>query len=143
MQKLYLKEGMTLLDIGLRLGASFLLKLRKNIRSKGQVLPLSHEQYEEFQRRIKAEGLEDYLTVELMDYRDLANSGKTFDRVVSVGMVEHVGRDNYQLFYGLCQQSLKRRRACSFFILSAPLKEHPGDAWIKKVYFPRRYDPPA
>lgn len=33
-----------------------------------------------------------------MDYRDLPESGLKFDRVVSVGMLEHVGRDNYELF---------------------------------------------
>lgn len=42
--------------------------------------------------------MEDYLEVKLMDYRDLPKSGLEFDRVVSVGMVEHVGRENYQLF---------------------------------------------
>ncbi len=87
-----------------------------------------------------AEGLEDYLTVELMDYRDLANSGKTFDRVVSVGMVEHVGRDNYQLIYGLCQQSLKDGG-----VFLASFYQRPEGAsrrcMDQKVYFPRRCDP--
>ncbi len=34
-----------------------------------------------------------------MDYRDLEKSGMTFDRIVSVGMLEHVSRDNYPLFF--------------------------------------------
>ena len=50
-----------------------------------------------FKSRIQKEHLEDYLTVELIDYRDLPKWGKRFDRVVSVGMLEHVGRENYQL----------------------------------------------
>ncbi len=42
--------------------------------------------------------MEDQLTVKRMDYRDIPQYGKRFDRVISVGMVEHVGRGNYQLF---------------------------------------------
>lgn len=57
-----------------------------------------------------AEGLEDRLRVELMDYRDLAHSGWHFDRVVSVGMVEHVGRDNYGLFLDNAQAVLEDGR---------------------------------
>lgn len=82
LKKLYLKEGMSLLDIGC--GWGFLL--------------------------IEAEHLEDLLTVELMDYRDLPKYGKTFDRVVSVGMVEHVGRDNYRLFMDCVKEMLPARR---------------------------------
>ena len=123
LQKLYLKEGMTLLDIGCGWGF-LLIEAAKKYKIKGTGITLSHEQYEEFQRRIKAEGLEDYLTVELMDYRDLANSGKTFDRVVSVGMVEHVGRDNYQLFMDCVSKVLKDGGVFLLHFISA-LKEHP------------------
>ncbi|HIZ43267.1 MAG TPA: class I SAM-dependent methyltransferase [Firmicutes bacterium] len=73
-------------------------------------MTLSEEQYKEFRRRIEAEHLEDLLTVELMDYRDLPKYGKTFDRVVSVGMVEHVGRDNYRLFMDCVKEMLPARR---------------------------------
>ena len=81
---------------------------------------------EEFRRRIEAEHLEDLLTVELMDYRDLPKYGKTFDRVVSVGMVEHVGRDNYRLFMDCVKEMLPARRrsttASSTFIRSCSPK---------------------
>ena len=60
--------------------------------------------------RIKEQHLEDYLTVELMDYRDLPKTGKKFDRVVSVGMVEHVGRENYKLFNDRCKSCIEKRR---------------------------------
>lgn len=97
LKKLYLKEGMTLLDIGCGWGF-LLIEAAKKYGIHGTGITLSKEQHKEFQRRIEAEHLEELLTVELMDYRDLPKYGKKFDRVVSVGMVEHVGRDNYQLF---------------------------------------------
>ena len=79
--------------------------------------------------------MEDYLTVELMDYRDLPQLGRQFDRVVSVGMVEHVGRKNYQLFNDCVNQVLKDEGVYLLHFISA-LKEHSGDAWIKKYIFP-------
>lgn len=69
-----------------------LIEAARKYKIHGTGITLSHEQYAEFQKRIKDQGLEDYLTVELMDYRDLPKSGYQFDRVVSVGMLEHVGR---------------------------------------------------
>ena len=92
LEKLHLEEGMTLLDIGCGWGF-LLIEAAKKYKIKGMGITLSHEQYAEFSRRIKEQHLEDYLTVELMDYRDLPKTGKKFDRVVSVGMVEHVGRE--------------------------------------------------
>ena len=91
--------------------------------------------YAEFQRRIKDQGLEDYLTVELMDYRDLPKKEYQFDRVVSVGMLEHVGRDNYQLFLDCVEKVLKPGGLFLLHFISA-LKEHPGDPWVKKYIFP-------
>ena len=134
LHKLCLKEGMSLLDIGCGWGF-LLIEAAKKYKIKGTGITLSHEQYDEFKRRISAQGLEDYLTVELMDYRDLPSSGKTFDRVVSVGMVEHVGRENYQLFMDSVSKVLKDGGVFLLHFISA-LKEHPGDAWIKKYIFP-------
>ena len=96
LKKLHLEEGMSLLDIGCGWGF-LLIEAAKKYKVHGTGITLSHEQYAEFQRRIKDQGLEDYLTVELMDYRDLPKKEYQFDRVVSVGMLEHVGRDNYHL----------------------------------------------
>ena len=134
LQKLNLKEGMTLLDIGCGWGF-LLIEAAKKYKIKGLGITLSHEQHEEFQRRIEAEGLQDLLKVELMDYRDLPKSGYTFDRIVSVGMVEHVGRPNYQLFIDCARDVLKDGGVFLLHFISA-LKEHPGDAWIKKYIFP-------
>lgn len=134
LKKLYLKEGMTLLDIGCGWGF-LLIEAAKKYGIHGTGITLSKEQHKEFQRRIEAEHLEELLTVELMDYRDLPKLGKKFDRIVSVGMVEHVGRDNYQLFMDCAKKVMQPGGMFLLHFISA-LKEHAGDAWIKKYIFP-------
>lgn len=134
LEKLYLKEGMSLLDIGCGWGF-LLIEAAKKYRIKGTGITLSTEQHKKFRERIAEEGLEDYLTVELMDYRDLPKSGLLFDRVVSVGMVEHVGRENYKLFIDCVNQSLKPGGVFLLHFISS-LTEHVGDPWIRKYIFP-------
>lgn len=132
--KLQLEKGMTLLDIGC--GWGFLLKeAAKKYGIKGTGITLSKEQYQKFSEDIKKEGLEDQLTVKLMDYRDLENSGMEFDRVVSVGMLEHVGRGNYELYMKNVNAVLKPKGLFLLHYISA-LREHEGDPWIKKYIFP-------
>ncbi len=134
LKKLYLKPGMELLDIGCGWGY-LLIQAAKKYGVKGMGITLSKEQQAGFQKRIKEEGLENLLTVERMDYRDLPNCGRTFDRVVSVGMVEHVGRDNYSQFLSCAKEVMKPGGLFLLHFISA-LKEHPGDPWIKKYIFP-------
>ena len=134
LQKLNLKEGMTLLDVGCGWGY-LLMEAAKKYKIKGVGITLSQEQCTEFNRRIRQEGLQESLKVQIMDYRDLPQSGYTFDRVVSVGMAEHVGRPNYQLFISCVSQVLKEGGVFLLHFISA-LKEHAGDPWIKKYIFP-------
>lgn len=134
LEKLYLKEGMRLLDIGCGWGF-LLIEAAKKYKIKGVGITLSKEQRREFKQRITCEGLEDYLTVELMDYRDLSKMNLSFDRVVSVGMLEHVGRDNYRLFTDCVNQVMKPGGVFLLHFISA-LAEHPGDPWIRKYIFP-------
>lgn len=134
LEKLHLKEGMTLLDIGC--GWGFLLK--EAIREygvKGVGITLSKEQYKKISLDIEEEGLKDKLEVKLMDYRDLKDSGRKFDRVVSVGMLEHVGRGNYGLFLKNVDAVLKPSGLFLLHYISA-LSEFDGDAWVKKYIFP-------
>ena len=113
LKKLYLQEGMSLLDIGCGWGFLLIEAAKKyGVRCVG--ITLSKEQYAEFERKIEEEHLEQLVSVKLMDYRDLPELGQSFDRVVSVGMVEHVGRNNYQLFI----DSVKKVRRF-FFLLSS------------------------
>lgn len=134
LEKLHLQKGMSLLDIGCGWGF-LLITAAKKYGIRGTGITLSEEQYKECNRRIAAEGLEDLLTVKLMDYRDLPKCGMAFDRVVSVGMVEHVGRDHYPLFIDCVNKVMKPGGLFLLHFISA-LKEHAGDPWIKRYIFP-------
>ena len=134
LKKLYLKKDMTLLDIGCGWGY-LLIRAAKEYETRGVGITLSKEQKKKFEERIKAEGLTGRVSVELMDYRDLENWGRTFDRVVSVGMLEHVGRDNYGLFVKNAEAVLNPGGLFLLHYISA-LKEYPGDPWMKKYIFP-------
>lgn len=98
-------------------------------------ITLSSEQYKAFNEKIKEEDLSKKLSVELMDYRDLPKTNLSFDRVVSIGMLEHVDRKNYSLFLSCVNSVLKSKGLFLLHFISA-LKEYPGDAWIKKYIFP-------
>ncbi|GMQ89651.1 MAG: class I SAM-dependent methyltransferase [Gammaproteobacteria bacterium] len=104
-RKLRLEPGQTLLDIGCGWGALILWAARHyGVRAHG--ITLSEEQYRYALRRIRAEGLENQVTVELRDYRDLPDQPQ-YDRVVSVGMFEHVGRKNFDAYFRAAKRALK------------------------------------
>lgn len=134
LKKLYLKKDMTLLDIGCGWGY-LLIRAAKEYGVQGVGITLSKEQKNKFEERIKEEGLTGRVSVELMDYRDLKSWDRTFDRVVSVGMLEHVGRDNYGLFVKSAEAVLNPGGLLLLHYISA-LKEYPGDPWMKKYIFP-------
>lgn len=70
-----------------------------------------------------------------MDYRELKKSHMKFDRVVSVGMLEHVGRDQYSLFFDNVDAVLNEQGVFLLHYISG-LKEYPGDPWLRKYIFP-------
>lgn len=134
LEKLSLREGMSLLDVGCGWGF-LLIEAARKYGVRGTGITLSEEQYREANKRIREEGLEELVTVKLMDYRDLPKCGEMFDRVVSVGMLEHVGRENYPVFIGCVNAVMKKGGLFLLHFISA-LKEYPGDAWMKKYIFP-------
>lgn len=134
LKKLQLSPEMTLLDIGCGWGY-LLLEAAKKYKIHGLGITLSEEQAKKFQQRIQEEHLEDYLHVRIMDYRELEKSDLIFDRVVSVGMLEHVGRENYELFLKNVSSVLKPEGVFLLHYISS-LQESSGDPWIKKYIFP-------
>ena len=132
LRKLNIKEGMSLLDIGCGWGF-LLIEAAKKYKVHGLGIALSEEQFKKFNERVKEEGLENLIEVKLMDYRDLIKSGKSFDRVVSVGMIEHVGRENYELFVKNINAVLKPQGVFLLHYISA-LKEYPGILGLKSIF---------
>jgi len=104
-RKLRLMKGQSLLDIGCGWGALILWAARHyGVRAHG--ITLSDAQYRFAQERVKAMGLENQVKVELRDYRDLPDL-PNYDRIVSVGMFEHVGIDNLGAYFKTVKRVLK------------------------------------
>jgi len=100
--KLYLKPGMRVLDIGSGWGGTALYLNRvADVDVLG--ITLSEEQLKVARRRAEEAGVSDRVKFELIDYRHL--EGK-FDRIVSIGMFEHVGAAHYEEFYASCRDLL-------------------------------------
>lgn len=104
LRKVRLRPGERLLDIGCGWGA-LVIRAAQQFGAHALGVTLSHRQYEEAQRRIAEAGVGDRVRVELRDYRDLR--GETFDKIVSIGMVEHVGRQNIGTYFKTAYDALK------------------------------------
>ncbi len=111
------------------------MQAAKKYKVHGVGITLSEEQKHYLEEQIRQQHLEEYLEVQLLDYRDLPRLQRTFDRVVSVGMVEHVGRGNYEEFMDCAKSILKEKGLFLLHFISA-MREYPGDPWIKKYIFP-------
>ena len=104
-RKLRLLPGERLLDIGCGWGALICWAAKyHHVHAHG--ITISREQYEFVEHRIRAEGLEKLVTVELLDYRDLQGNA-SFDKVCSIGMFEHVGLSNMASYLGVVGRLLR------------------------------------
>lgn len=100
--KLHLKPGQRVLDIGCGWGGTALYINRvADVDVLG--ITLSEEQLKVARRRAEEAGVSDRVTFELIDYRMLEGR---FDRIVSIGMFEHVGAAHYEEFYAKCRELL-------------------------------------
>lgn len=96
-KKLALSPGQTVLDIGCGWGGMAIhLAQHHDVHVTG--ITLSEEQAALARDRVREAGVADNVTILLEDYRDTAASGRRFDRIVSVGMFEHVGRAQFETF---------------------------------------------
>lgn len=136
LKKLNLKEGLTLLDIGCGWG-ELIIAAAKKYKVKSLGITLSSEQFEATKNRIKKEGLEDLVDVQMKDYRQLKNMN--FDRIVSVGMIEHVGKDFLGEYFSTVNGLLK---SGGLSLLHCITSLYGGtDPWIDKYIFPGGYIP--
>lgn len=127
-RKLELKPGMRVLDIGCGWGA-FGAYAAEKFQVKVVGLTVSGEQIE-LGRKMCA-GLP--VEFRLMDYRDLSG---VFDRIVSVGMIEHVGYKNYRTFFEVAARCLKDDGLFLLHTLGSNYSARIGDPWMHKYIFP-------
>ncbi|MCI1478591.1 MAG: cyclopropane-fatty-acyl-phospholipid synthase family protein [Clostridium beijerinckii] len=137
LKKLNLKEGETLLDIGCGWG-ELIISAAKKYKVKAMGITLSSEQLAKVKERIKNEGLEDLLEVELVDYRELKN--RTFDKIVSVGMLEHVGQDHLAEYFSNVNNLLNDKGVSLLHCITST-EVGGNNTWIDKYIFPGGYVP--
>lgn len=139
LKKLNLQEGQTLLDIGCGWGQLIIAAVKK-YRVKAMGITLSSEQFNEVNKKIKNEGLEDLLEVRLIDYRDLKDI--KFDRIVSVGMIEHVGKDHLHEYFTQVNNLLNKSGLSLLHSITGISDTEGGtNSWIDKYIFPGGYIP--
>ena len=131
------RPGLTVLDIGCGWGG-MALSLARDYGAQVLGVTLSQEQLAEAQARAAAEGLSDRVRFELRDYRSVT---ETFDRIVSVGMFEHVGVNHYAEFFDAVRRCLKPDGVMLLHTIGR--SEGPGSTnpWIAKYIFPGGYSP--
>lgn len=137
LRKLNLQKGQTLLDIGCGWG-ELILAAAKTFGVKSLGITLSSEQYCPVQEKIEAEKLQDLVEVQQIDYRELRD--RTFDRVVSVGMLEHVGKEQLKDYFSSVE-SLLNVNGVSLLHCITSYQEGQTNSWMNKYIFPGGYIP--
>jgi cyclopropane-fatty-acyl-phospholipid synthase len=135
--KLDLKDGQRVLDIGCGWGGMALsIAAAANVEVLG--ITLSDEQLATARARAELAGLADRCNFQLIDYRDAPGR---FDRIVSVGMFEHVGRPNYQAFFDTVAERLTDDGAALIHSIGRYSGPSTTDPFTAKYIFPGGYIP--
>ncbi len=135
--KLLLEPGMRVLDIGSGWGGlGISLARQADIDVTG--LTLSEEQHRVSNERARKAGLADRVRFLLKDYREV--SGR-FDRIVSVGMFEHVGVPRYGDYFRKCREHLARDGVALLHTIGRSSGPGVTAAWMRKYIFPGGYSP--
>ncbi|KAF5047047.1 Cyclopropane-fatty-acyl-phospholipid synthase [anaerobic digester metagenome] len=137
LRKLNLNKSQTLLDIGCGWG-ELILTAAKEYNVKAMGITLSSEQFNKVKERIRAEGLENLVEVELLDYREIKN--KKFDRIVSVGMIEHVGKELLPEYFSKVKNLLDEDGISLLHCITG-INGDGVNSWINKYIFPGGYIP--
>ena len=135
--KLLLERDMRVLDIGCGWGGMALFLARTyGVRVLG--VTLSKEQLAVARSRARAMGLEDRVAFELIDYRKVEGQ---FDRVVSVGMFEHVGAPNFQQYLDSVRKLLTRDGVALIHSIGRMRGPSRTSGFIRRYIFPGGYIP--
>ena len=135
--KLLLEPGQTVLDIGSGWGG-LALYLAEATGADVTGLTLSVEQHDVAERRVHRRKLDKQVRFHLRDYREETGA---YDRIVSVGMFEHVGARQYNEFFNKVRELLDDKGV--FLLHSIGRMEPPGTTspWLRKYIFPGGYSP--
>ena len=136
-KKLLLEPGMTVLDIGCGWGG-LSLTLARDYGVNVLGITLSEEQKLIADARAINEGLQDKVKFKILDYR--ADFG-TFDRIVSVGMFEHVGTSNYMDYFDAIQNKLNKNGVALIHTIGRMSPPGNTSPWLEKYIFPGGYTP--
>ncbi|MCJ8279847.1 MAG: class I SAM-dependent methyltransferase, partial [Rivularia sp. ALOHA_DT_140] len=135
-KKLALQSGETLVDIGCGWGGMLIYAAEKYGVS-GTGITLSEEQATLAKERIAQKGLSDKIKIEIADYREIKGQ---YDKFVSIGMFEHVGKDSFATFMQKASELLVPNGVGMLHTIVTQSNERNG-AWSAKYIFPGGYAP--
>jgi cyclopropane-fatty-acyl-phospholipid synthase len=135
--KLHLKPGMKVLDIGCGWGG-LALYLHRHYDVDVLGVALAPDQIEFCRERAAEAGVPDRVKFELMDYRDLEGP---FDRIVNVGLIEHLGTPHYPGFFRKCHDLLADDGIMVSHCCGRACEPGVTDKWTRKYIFPGGYIP--
>jgi cyclopropane-fatty-acyl-phospholipid synthase len=138
--KLAIAPGQTVLDVGCGWGG-MAIYLARHYDVSVHGITLSEEQIALAKKRAEAAGVADKVRFELVDYRELPGRGFTYDRIVSVGMFEHVGRPQFETFFRACANLLTDDGVMLLHTIGRMGKPGHTDAFTDKYVFPGGYIP--
>ncbi len=136
-RKLLIAPGMRILDIGCGWGG-LALTLARDFGAQVTGITLSEEQLLIARDRAKAAGLADRVTFELSDYRTVTGE---YDRIVSVGMFEHVGAPNFATYFSVVRDRLAMDGVALIHTIGRTAPPGATNPWIAKYIFPGGYVP--
>jgi cyclopropane-fatty-acyl-phospholipid synthase len=136
-RKLLISPGMRVLDIGCGWGG-LALTLARDHGARVTGITLSEEQLSMARARAAAAGLADRVAFDLIDYRDVVGR---FDRIVSVGMFEHVGAPNFSAFFGEVRDHLTEDGVALIHTIGRTAPPNATNPWLARYIFPGGYVP--
>ena len=136
-KKLNILPNQKILDIGSGWG-TLAIEIANKTKASVTGITLSENQLEYSQKKAKELNLENQVQFKLMDYRQL---NEKFDRIVSVGMFEHVGRKFYQTFFNKIFKLLNEDGISLIHTIGSVNPPRDPQPWITKYIFPGGYTP--